>query len=608
MMQFRPSRSAVLYVVVSAAVIFFGISRADGVGGASAYKGWSVSSVAIRGLDDKTASEIKNGLALSLSSGLLGTKKAVFFPQTLDDDVRRVQLYLARRGYPYATAKVRFEPNAKKRALGVTLDVRRGPAVRVASVTLDGFPSDLAADAAKTVSFGPDSVFVDGDVEKTTRELALGLQKQGYARATVEPGIEWRDSTSVEVFYRCVPGALFYFGDIVVTRAPEDIAPLVKRVITADRGARYDPAVLDDSQKNLRILGLFRQIRLDLQESAPDTLDVIAEVSMRESQRIETAVRYWTDQNLDVAFRWTHRNLFGGGRGASAGMSASTLLQRIEFSAWWPAVVHPRSRLTGTAGVRRENEESYEQTDVGVDATLSYEWSLQTTTRWGVIVSNVDVTEKTPSSEAIIEQDGLLTALTFSWERDRTDNPIVATRGNYLRIDLEWAPPAEITEYHYFRIEPTAQVYMGFLRVRNTVLAARLTGGVAEPRGSSASLLPSKRFYAGGASSMRGFQRRKLGPLDEDGAPLGGDAKVEGSVELRFPVYRRLRGAGFVDAGQVWATTEEVRTDNIEVALGTGLWLDTIIGPIRGDVAYRLTDYEKTQPRWAYHLSIGPAF
>jgi len=140
------------------------------------------------------------------------------------------------------------------------------------------------------------------------------------------------------------------------------------------------------------------------------------------------------------------------------------------------------------------------------------------------------------------------------------------------------------------------------------VLAGRLTGGVAEPRGSSASLLPSKRFYAGGASSMRGFQRRKLGPLDEDEAPLGGDAKIEGSVEIRFPIYRRIRGAGFVDAGQVWATTDDVRTDNIEVAVGTGLWFDTIIGPIRGDVAYRLTDYEKTQPRWAYHFSIGPAF
>jgi len=259
-------------------------------------------------------------------------------------------------------------------------------------------------------------------------------------------------------------------------------------------------------------------------------------------------------------------------------------------------------------GVRRENEESYEETQAGVDAALTYDWSLQTTTRLGVVLSNVDVNEKTESSEAIVEQEGLLAALTFSWERDHTDNPIVATRGTYFGIDLEWAPPAEFTEYHYLRIEPTAQAYMGFLGVRNTVFAVRLTGGIAEPRGASETLLPSKRFYAGGASSMRGFERRKLGPLDEDEAPLGGDVKLEGSLELRFPVYRRLRGAAFVDAGQVWATTDDVRTDNIEVAVGTGLWLDTIIGPIRGDVAYRLTDYDKTQERWAFHLSIGPAF
>jgi translocation and assembly module TamA len=226
----------------------------------------------------------------------------------------------------------------------------------------------------------------------------------------------------------------------------------------------------------------------------------------------------------------------------------------------------------------------------------------------GAVLSNVDVTEKTPSSEAIEEQDGLLAALTFSWERDHTDSPVVATRGNYLRMDLEWAPPAEFTEYHYFRVEPAAHVYLGFPGVRNTVVAGRLAGGVAEPRGSSASLLPSKRFYAGGASSMRGFERRKLGPLDEAGAPIGGDVKLEGSVELRFPIYRKIRGAGFVDAGQVWATTDDVRTDNIEYAVGTGLWFDTIIGPLRGDVAYRLTYYDTTQPRWAFHFSIGPAF
>jgi outer membrane protein assembly complex protein YaeT len=567
-----------------------------------------VSSVTIRGLDDDTASAIKSGLALSLSLGLLRTTKAVFFPQTLDDDIRRTRLYLARRGYPYAAVDVRFAPNEKKRAIGITLDVRKGPPVRVASVTLDGFPPDLASNAAKAASFGADSVFIDGGIEKTAKELALDLQRQGYARAAVEPGVEWRDSTSVDVVYRCTPGSLFYFGDIVVANAPEDIVPLVERVITADRGARYDPAALEDSEKNLRILGLFRQIRVDLQETAPDTLDVIAEVTMREPHRVEAAVRYWTDTNLDFAFRWTHRNLFGGGRGAAAGMSASTLLQRIEFSAWWPAVVHPRSRLSGTVGIRRENEEAYEETKVGFDGMLSYEWSLQMMGQGGVVISNVEVTEKTASTEAIDEQDGLLTALVFFWERDGSNDPIVATRGTYIGVGLEWAPVLDFTDYQYLRIEPTARAYLGFFGLRNTVLASRLTAGIAEPRGSSSELLPSKRFYAGGASSMRGFARRKLGPLDEDGAPLGGDVKLEGSLELRFPIYRKLRGAGFLDVGQVWATTDDVRTDNIEYAVGTGLWIDTIIGPLRGDLAYRLTYHETTQPRWAFHFSIGPAF
>jgi outer membrane translocation and assembly module TamA len=107
---------------------------------------------------------------------------------------------------------------------------------------------------------------------------------------------------------------------------------------------------------------------------------------------------------------------------------------------------------------------------------------------------------------------------------------------------------------------------------------------------------------------MRGFGRRKLGPLDDDGAPLGGEAKVEASVELRFPLISKFHATTFVDAGQVWAKYEDITLDDVEVAVGPGLWFNTIVGPIRGDVAYRLTLYETSQPRWMFHFSIGPAF
>jgi len=572
------------------------------------YKDWSVSSVAVRGLDKKTASALQKGLALTLSGGFLGTTKPIFFPQTLDEDIRRARLFLARRGYPYSQIDVRLEPNAKNQEVEAVFDIRTGPPVRAASVTLDGIPQDLEKNAAKTVSVAPESVLVDNDIEATVRSLTLILQEGGYARAKVDSRLEWRDSTRVDVFFHSTPGTIYYFGEITTRGTDEDIVPLVERVIVAHRGKRYEPAALDESQKNLRILGLFRQIRLDLRESAPDTLAITADLTMREPRRIEVGLRYWTDEQLDVAFKWTHRNLFKRGRGASASISASTFLQRIELSAWWPAVVLARSRLSATVGSRRENEESYEQTTTGLDAALSYEWSLRTKTRWGAVFSNVAVTKKTPDVGTITGQDGLLVAATLSWERDRTDSPIVATRGTSTRIDAEWAPDANFTDYHYVRVEPSFSAYAGVPGTENAVLALRVAGGLAQPRGASIDILPSKRFYAGGASSMRGFNRRKLGPLDSAGAPLGGEAKFEGSVELRFPLFWRFRGTAFVDMGQVWPTIHEIAMKNIEVAAGPGLWIDTVIGPIRGDLGYRLTDYETTQPRWVFHFSIGPAF
>jgi outer membrane translocation and assembly module TamA len=64
----------------------------------------------------------------------------------------------------------------------------------------------------------------------------------------------------------------------------------------------------------------------------------------------------------------------------------------------------------------------------------------------------------------------------------------------------------------------------------------------------------------------------------------------------------------FVDAGQVWSKVSELDERDIEVAVGPGLWIETLIGPIRGDIGYRLTDFEESQPRWVFHFSVGPAF
>ena len=107
---------------------------------------------------------------------------------------------------------------------------------------------------------------------------------------------------------------------------------------------------------------------------------------------------------------------------------------------------------------------------------------------------------------------------------------------------------------------------------------------------------------------MRGFNRRKLGPQDSDGAPIGGEAFLESSVEWRFPVVRIVGGALFADAGQVWLDRRSARIEDLEVAIGPSLILRTPVGPIRGDWAYRLTDHAANEPRSVFHLIVGHPF
>jgi translocation and assembly module TamA len=137
------------------------------------------------------------------------------------------------------------------------------------------------------------------------------------------------------------------------------------------------------------------------------------------------------------------------------------------------------------------------------------------------------------------------------------------------------------------------------------VWAFRAKPGAVEPYGGATTVPPDRLFYGGGALSMRGFGRHELGPRDANGTPTGGRVLMELSTELRVRVWWKFVIAGFVDAAQVWEDVEKVTLDNVEVAIGPGIGIETPIGPIRADTGFRLTDYDTTQPSWVFHLYIG---
>ena len=121
-------------------------------------------------------------------------------------------------------------------------------------------------------------------------------------------------------------------------------------------------------------------------------------------------------------------------------------------------------------------------------------------------------------------------------------------------------------------------------------------------------IAPSRRFYAGGGGSVRGYGYQDLGPRDPVfNDPIGGRSLIEGSFEARIKVTDTIGIVPFVDAGTAFESSFPDFDEQIRVAAGLGLRYYTAIGPIRLDVAVPVNP-RPGDPAAAFYISLGQAF
>ena len=128
----------------------------------------------------------------------------------------------------------------------------------------------------------------------------------------------------------------------------------------------------------------------------------------------------------------------------------------------------------------------------------------------------------------------------------------------------------------------TQRIYLPFFGEK-VVLASRLLVGNIRPVGLDQVNVPfSKRFFLGGATTIRGGGRFEVSPL-AGGVPIGGDSMFLISEEARAPLRGRFGMVLFLDAGNVWENSGGIMLNDLRYAVGPGLRYQTPIGPIRFD-------------------------
>jgi outer membrane protein insertion porin family len=230
--------------------------------------------------------------------------------------------------------------------------------------------------------------------------------------------------------------------------------------------------------------------------------------------------------------------------------------------------------------------------------------------------------------------------------RDTRDSALTPTRGQLLSAEHTIASRIFGGNEAFNRFFGTYQAYKTFEPstpfVRDSTFAFSARIGLAAPfrvpmtNSLDDKLLPiSERFFAGGATTLRGFRFEQAGPQiilesrveptrpGEPPAlvlpalvPRGGNALTVFNFEFRYPLTRRVRLVPFYDVGNVFSLVRDIRFKDMSNTIGLGLRFNTPIGPVGVDYGYLLnppsflTQGGATlrRPHGVIHIRIGQSF
>jgi len=225
---------------------------------------------------------------------------------------------------------------------------------------------------------------------------------------------------------------------------------------------------------------------------------------------------------------------------------------------------------------------------------------------------NLELVKSTPHGNFIIprsEQSVRLGLIGPGFLRDTRDNVFDATKGTLTSGNLQLASIALGGDNQYLQMLVQHSRYYHVPKIPSIIYSVAGRLGLGQPFGGQTTLPIPQRFFAGGATDLRGFGFEQAGPRDPvTGQPVGGDALIVINNELRFPIWKLLGGAVFSDTGNVFPTIGDIGFGRMTETLGFGLRIKTPVGPLRFDIGFLVANSPPGYRLYHTHVSFGQIF
>ncbi|GAA3717561.1 autotransporter assembly complex family protein [Sphingomonas cynarae] len=531
------------------------------------------------------------------------------------EDAALLVSLLRAQGYYDATVATRVEQGGVTPGtrMQVVLEAAPGGLYRFTGVTLAGVAAagDKAADLTRAFAVkAGDPVDADAVVAgQAAVTAAAGREGFPFARIDEPAIVVDRAAKTATLDLAVAPGGARRFGDIVALPGNRVFGPdHVAEIARFDRGQPFDQARLDDLRRALIQTGLVSQVTLrPVESAAPGTVDIAVKLDPAPPRTVAGEAGYGTGEGARLELSWTHRNLFPP-EGALTIRSVLGTREQLSSLVYRRNNFQARDRvLTVQAAAAHQNRDAYDARTYSLSGALERQTNIffQKTWTWslGAELLASDERDVIVSTGQRRRRTFFIGALPTSLIYDGTDDLLNPTRG--FRLGGRLSPEASLQGdvFGYARTQIDASVYRTVHD--GVVLAARTRLGtiVGAPRDAVA---PSRRFYAGGGASVRGYGFQSIGPRDPNNDPIGGRSLTEFAVEARIRAFGNFGIVPFVDAGNIY-TDPLPGFSGLRYGAGLGVRYYSNFGPIRLDVGTPL-NRQPGDSRIAVYVSLGQAF
>lgn len=527
-----------------------------------------------------------------------------------EDAVLLVNLLRA-EGYYDARVTSRIETVAGR--LLVTLDAEPGILYKFDGIRLNGLAA--AGDKADELrdAFGltaQDPVNADAIVAGEAN-LRAQIGQQGFPFAKVgAPEIVVDHATRTATLDLAVdPGSARRFGKIV-TPGNNGVfgAGHIQDIARFRPGEPFDATALIDLRRALIQTGLVSTVSVDPVEGAtPETVDIAVALAPAPPRTVAGELGYGTGEGARAELSWTHRNFFPP-EGAVTFRGVLGTREQLASAVYRRNNFRKRDRvLTFQLAAANVTRGAYQAKTFSLAGTLERQTNIffQKTWTWsvGAELAASDERDVILSTGAPRQRTFFIAALPTSLTYDGSNDLLNPTRGFRLGGRLSPELSLQGKAFGYTRTQIDASVYQPV--TPTIVMAGRLRLGTifGAPRDAVA---PSRRFYAGGGASVRGYGYQDIGPRDPNNDPVGGRSLTEFSLEARVKAFGNFGVVPFFDGGNIYTSVLPKLTD-FRYGAGIGVRYYSNFGPIRIDVGTPLNP-QPGDARLAVYVSLGQAF